>query len=168
MRQPNTPAHLAHRLPTLVLVFLLGSILLAACNVPFNAERRYLSMIFTHASSTLELIGALQQQLANPQFGSQPWESQVNANIVALRIQINDARRLDPPNRFVPLHRSYLAIMDTLDSFANSLSLAMTNRDLVQIQQLLQQLNQIRQSLDTIFAQFRQQIEQFSTEPARP
>lgn len=167
MCQPNAPAHLAHRLHALALVFLLSSILLAACNAPFNAERRYLSMIFTHASSTLELIGALQQQLAQPQFGSQPWESQVNANIVALRIQINDARRLDPPNRFVPLHRSYLAIMDTLDSFANSLSLAMTNRDLVQIQQLLQQLNQIRQSLDPIFVQFRQQIEQFATEPAR-
>lgn len=147
--------HTLRRSTALLLVL----VLLAACALPFDAERRYLSLILTHAQSTISLIQELQTQLANPRIGEQTWESQVNGNIAALRIQTSEARQIDPPPRFAEFHRSYLGVMDSLDGFIDTLNQAMALRDNRRVRDTLQQLDQASQQIDQIYGQIQQQVE---------
>ncbi len=155
MQTPNPLIHTAQRSAALLALLLL----LAACALPFDAERRYLSLILTHAQSTISLIQELQTQLASPRIGEQPWESQINGNIAALRIQTAEARRLDPPPAFADFHRSYLSIMDSLDAFIDALNQAMALRDNSAVRQTLQQLDQANRAIDQLYGQIQRQIE---------
>ncbi|NJL34226.1 MAG: hypothetical protein HC893_10625 [Chloroflexaceae bacterium] len=119
-KRPPYPRSL-HRLAALLGVLLL----LAACALPFNEERRYLSMIVTHARSTAQILQELQTLTTQANLGDRVWETNVNGQLAALELQIAEIRTVTPPAQFASFHQRYLDTMNTLEQGISLYSQAM-------------------------------------------
>lgn len=131
-------------------LLLLGA---SACAVPYSEERAYLSRLFSHSRSTVQILDQLRTLAANPNMGDASWESRVNGQISALRIQIAEARNMQPPARFASFHQTYLEAMNSLEQAANLYEKAIQFRDSFQLQDASQQLEQAEGSVQQIQGQ---------------
>ncbi len=148
------------RVSARMLVILVGIVLLAACTMPFSAERQYISGVFDHARRTVATLNTLQQLMSDPRPEDAAWVGQSTDQISTLRRLIDEARAMDPPPRFAGFHTSYLEAMASLEQAISPLEQVVAvgnNEALQQVRQALEQgrstINELRERITRLSEQ---------------
>jgi hypothetical protein len=139
---------LRRSLPTLLLAAVLA--LLAACAVPFEPERTYLSNVFDHMRRTVSTLNELQILASNPRLDDAAWRQQATAELEQLNQLINEADAMDPPPRLADVHNAYLDAIGSLRQITDLYNRAIELRDMVPLQQAEQMIEQESQTIENL------------------
>jgi hypothetical protein len=124
--------------------------LLAACAVPFEAERSYLSNVFDHMRRTISTLNELQVLASNPRLEDADWRQQASAELEQLNRLIDEVEAMDPPPRLADVHNAYLEAIRSLNQITDLYNRAIELRDMVPLQQAEQMIEQQSEQIDTL------------------